>query len=49
LNGITFHALPFVIARFMRAIQFFFSKRKMDCPDEPGNDEVLIPGEAPPF
>jgi hypothetical protein len=27
-----------VIARFMRATQFSPSKRKMGCPDKPGND-----------
>jgi hypothetical protein len=29
---------PFVMARFMRAIQLSF-ERKMDGPDKPGHDE----------
>jgi hypothetical protein len=31
-----------VIARFMRATQFVFPKRKMGCPDKPGNDDLGV-------
>jgi hypothetical protein len=31
-----------VIARFMRATQFLAWKRKMGCPDKPGNDDFLL-------
>jgi hypothetical protein len=35
-----FEQTNFVIARFMRATQFSYWKRKMGCPDKPGNDNV---------